>query len=299
MPSAVTEGAPRSGPHALWALGGRHEGLCAPEAVPVGLLGEGSDRPPRAARLWRVLYTQVRPEHLAPCRAVRQPLRPSRHGVSPRLPRGSWSLLDQGCVRGPTAGRGGQRARGEPTSVSRTRSQAACVFPGVVFARRSASPGAVSPGPPCAACEESAGVRCGPGGAGDGHGPVPALGSRGGVQRPRASPTRSSPAASALGGQARGTGRAAVLRLGPLCSQSASWSGVQPRVDRARPGLRCLVWRKCGASPRPHACPQDGSCSVSQELGRSCRNPFGWDTAPGQQVCGGGLRGPAGQLSLH
>lgn len=38
-----------------------HERQCAPEAMPVGLVGEGSDWPPRAACLWRVLYLQVRP----------------------------------------------------------------------------------------------------------------------------------------------------------------------------------------------------------------------------------------------
>lgn len=207
MPSAVTEEAPRSGPHVLRALGGQHEGLCAPEAVPVGLLGEGSDGPPRAARLWHVLYTQVRPARapgsLQGRQAVPSPL-PSR-GCHRGCPEGVGLSWTRGGSVGPRLAEAGSEPEASPHLSPEPGPRLSA------FSRGSSSPGVLllqvqSPRgrrPPRVRRERASAASLAAPAPVAGTGP--SLHSAPGVacSVPRASPTQSSSAASALGSGSR------------------------------------------------------------------------------------------------
>lgn len=90
-------------PHLLWALEGGRAGPCAPKAVPLGLVAEGSDWPPRAACLWRALINSggllQPPPHR---RAVRMAFRLAHRGaVTAAAPRQLTSPGGAGGSVGP------------------------------------------------------------------------------------------------------------------------------------------------------------------------------------------------------
>lgn len=205
MPPAVTEEAPGSGPHLLWAM--------CPQSCALGAGGRCSDWPPRAARLWHVLINSGA--------AAQAPASPQgyRSVILPcpsRGRHGGWSLLDErmgswahGCQRQTASHKRPQICLQNPAAGSPCFPGGCCHSVGrihlgsVLLPRSAVYEESTST---CCVCGVWVCLR---------HVPVPALRSGVACRALWVSPPWSSSAASALGGRPGVMGCVVVLLPGP------------------------------------------------------------------------------------